>query len=433
MQASAAGAAAPGCFPLLLLQGCTAYMQLLQLTLAVALYAQRTDTASRRTTADSQAPTSSTAEQQRVCLLQSLWQALGMPPQLLHPIAAKTAAADWYSTSDAAGFTAQLIQQLLPAMRSYTGMLVRFAESGVDVANMPLCLVKFLGGHRVLPAVLLSCCGSSISSSTGNASAGSLGVMPWQQQAWEVANYSMVLWPLLLQQQQQQKQQQQQQQQQQRGTSPGSSSSSSSSSNSSLLPVDAVLHAIEQQCRHFESSSSSSSSDGRLKDIMSSMVRIVSQLHLTGNAGISTVTTVAPMISPEAVAAWKLRIQPLLAVLVDRQVMPTAVGRNAPQQQRQQQPAAAAPVTAAVAFAGTISSRAQHSAASVPGTSSSSSNKTSSSSSSRSRGVHRCCAKCGASDCKLQKCSRCSKVYYCGRDCQVADWKRHKRVCSSDG
>jgi hypothetical protein len=27
------------------------------------------------------------------------------------------------------------------------------------------------------------------------------------------------------------------------------------------------------------------------------------------------------------------------------------------------------------------------------------------------------------------KCGRCSKVAYCSRDCQKADWVRHKLVC----
>jgi hypothetical protein len=28
-----------------------------------------------------------------------------------------------------------------------------------------------------------------------------------------------------------------------------------------------------------------------------------------------------------------------------------------------------------------------------------------------------------------QRCSRCQKVWYCGRECQVGDWKRHKTSC----
>lgn len=29
-----------------------------------------------------------------------------------------------------------------------------------------------------------------------------------------------------------------------------------------------------------------------------------------------------------------------------------------------------------------------------------------------------------------KSCSRCSAIWYCGRECQVADWKRHKQDCS---
>lgn len=46
----------------------------------------------------------------------------------------------------------------------------------------------------------------------------------------------------------------------------------------------------------------------------------------------------------------------------------------------------------------------------------------------------RLCAVCGAS--ARQQCQKCRTTYYCGRDCQVADWKRpgpdaHKRTCGS--
>lgn len=29
----------------------------------------------------------------------------------------------------------------------------------------------------------------------------------------------------------------------------------------------------------------------------------------------------------------------------------------------------------------------------------------------------------------LMKCSRCKSAFYCSRECQVADWKRHKKIC----
>jgi hypothetical protein len=38
--------------------------------------------------------------------------------------------------------------------------------------------------------------------------------------------------------------------------------------------------------------------------------------------------------------------------------------------------------------------------------------------------------KCGV--CKkeaFQRCKRCKSVWYCGRDCQVGDWPRHKADC----
>lgn len=39
------------------------------------------------------------------------------------------------------------------------------------------------------------------------------------------------------------------------------------------------------------------------------------------------------------------------------------------------------------------------------------------------------CGFCGASDCKLFKCSGCKNVLYCGRSCQKSDRKMHKLVC----
>ena len=41
------------------------------------------------------------------------------------------------------------------------------------------------------------------------------------------------------------------------------------------------------------------------------------------------------------------------------------------------------------------------------------------------------CSHCGivSSQRALRKCSRCKAVAYCGRDCQVAHWSKHKCVC----
>lgn len=39
------------------------------------------------------------------------------------------------------------------------------------------------------------------------------------------------------------------------------------------------------------------------------------------------------------------------------------------------------------------------------------------------------CAKCGKIQAKLLVCSRCKKVSYCDKDCQVADWGKHKALC----
>jgi hypothetical protein len=39
------------------------------------------------------------------------------------------------------------------------------------------------------------------------------------------------------------------------------------------------------------------------------------------------------------------------------------------------------------------------------------------------------CEFCGCSTKRLKVCSRCEKVCYCSRDCQVKDYKKHKKEC----
>ena len=39
------------------------------------------------------------------------------------------------------------------------------------------------------------------------------------------------------------------------------------------------------------------------------------------------------------------------------------------------------------------------------------------------------CANCGERDNRLKKCDRCRSVAYCSRECQVADWPKHRVVC----
>jgi hypothetical protein len=51
-----------------------------------------------------------------------------------------------------------------------------------------------------------------------------------------------------------------------------------------------------------------------------------------------------------------------------------------------------------------------------------------------SKKVHqtRCCAWCLRANTKLFKCSKCAKVHYCSRECQIAHWKKeHKTICGS--
>ncbi|KAI6132443.1 hypothetical protein EDD16DRAFT_406948 [Pisolithus croceorrhizus] len=39
------------------------------------------------------------------------------------------------------------------------------------------------------------------------------------------------------------------------------------------------------------------------------------------------------------------------------------------------------------------------------------------------------CAACGKGDVPLSKCGRCKTNKYCSRDCQVKDWRTHKKNC----
>jgi splicing suppressor protein 51 len=43
-----------------------------------------------------------------------------------------------------------------------------------------------------------------------------------------------------------------------------------------------------------------------------------------------------------------------------------------------------------------------------------------------------CCFTCKKTDVKLKRCAKCSKTKYCSRDCQKANWKAHKKVCTQD-
>jgi hypothetical protein len=36
---------------------------------------------------------------------------------------------------------------------------------------------------------------------------------------------------------------------------------------------------------------------------------------------------------------------------------------------------------------------------------------------------------CQRSDVKLMRCAQCEETRYCSRECQVADWKAHRKVC----
>merc|ERR1712137_341236 len=44
----------------------------------------------------------------------------------------------------------------------------------------------------------------------------------------------------------------------------------------------------------------------------------------------------------------------------------------------------------------------------------------------------KCCDVCGATEWGSKLCSRCKKVYYCTRYCQVRDWPTHKTHCKAN-
>ena len=39
------------------------------------------------------------------------------------------------------------------------------------------------------------------------------------------------------------------------------------------------------------------------------------------------------------------------------------------------------------------------------------------------------CVVCHKDGDSIKQCSKCFSVAYCGRECQVGDWTRHKRLC----
>jgi len=42
-----------------------------------------------------------------------------------------------------------------------------------------------------------------------------------------------------------------------------------------------------------------------------------------------------------------------------------------------------------------------------------------------------CCAHCGVQGMTLKRCKHCMQVWYCGAQCQKAEWKVHKNTCMS--
>ncbi|KAF7376440.1 hypothetical protein MSAN_00059600 [Mycena sanguinolenta] len=41
------------------------------------------------------------------------------------------------------------------------------------------------------------------------------------------------------------------------------------------------------------------------------------------------------------------------------------------------------------------------------------------------------CSVCAKSGGEMHQCSGCKAKYYCGRECQTADWKAHKKACAA--
>ena len=40
-----------------------------------------------------------------------------------------------------------------------------------------------------------------------------------------------------------------------------------------------------------------------------------------------------------------------------------------------------------------------------------------------------CCAHCGKDGTNFKRCSTCKHTWYCGKECQHAGWKTHKKNC----
>ena len=47
--------------------------------------------------------------------------------------------------------------------------------------------------------------------------------------------------------------------------------------------------------------------------------------------------------------------------------------------------------------------------------------------------VRKVCASCRrkSTNGEMNKCGKCKTIYYCSKECQVADWNKHKKYCSN--